>query len=240
MNISVKNIAPSLLMLIGLLANGDGMAQVVTREKALASAVMDAMGGKEVYQRTGYIQWDFFGVRTLTWDVQGSKVRIDYKDGSLTIITALDKLEGSVFKNDVQLTDPDSIAFYLEKGQRIWMNDSYWLVMPFKLLDPGVRLNALGIQTTSDGQEAEVLELTFGNVGATPDNKYLIYIDPGTYRVLQWDYFVKNWEEEPALSCLWTDYKWYGNILLSSGRGAFGKLENIAVLESVPDSIFRK
>ena len=215
-------------------------AQVVTREKALASAVMDAMGGKENYMRSGFIQWDFFDVRTLTWDVQGNRVRIDYKDGSLSIITALDKTEGTVYQNNIQVTDHDTLAFYLERGQRIWMNDSYWLVMPFKLLDPGVRLNAVGIRNTSSGQPAEVLELTFGNVGATPENKYHIYIDPGTYMVLQWDYFVKHWEEAPALSCLWTDYKWYWNIMLSSGRGAFGVLDNITVMETVPANTFAR
>ena len=214
-------------------------AQVVTKEKAMASSIMDAMGGKENYNQIRYLQWDFFDLRKITWDKQLSRVRIDYLDGSLSIITYLNNDKGVVYKEGQKLTDSDSIKYYLDRGKRIWMNDSYWLIMPFKLLDPGVRLNYIGKLTSINGLSCDVLELTFGNVGATPENKYHIYLDPTTNLVLQWDYFVKNWEEEPEIQCLWSDYKWYGKIRLASERGSYGKLSNITVAPSINASTFR-
>ena len=45
----------------------------------------------------------------------------------------------------------------LDDAHGAWINDSYWLVMPYKLLDPGVRLRHLGERTTSEGETADVL-----------------------------------------------------------------------------------
>lgn len=222
-----------------LVASGiAGMAQVVTKEKALAAGVMDAMGGYERFQQARYLQWDFFGYRTVTWDKWNKQVRIDYPDGSLTIITKLDQLEGKVYRHGEQLTDKDSLNIYLEQGQRIWMNDSYWLVMPFKLFDPGVQLSYLGRGKDMNGNEAEMIELTFQEVGATPENRYVIYIDPGTYLITQWDYHVKHWEEEPEISCTWTGYEWYSGLRFASERSGFGTLTNIKVMTAVPASTF--
>lgn len=46
--------------------------------------------------------------------------------------------------NGVSQSHPDSLSKYLQLGQEVWINDSYWLVMPFKLLDPGVTLKYFG------------------------------------------------------------------------------------------------
>jgi hypothetical protein len=119
----------------------------------------------------------------------------------------------------------------------MWINDSYWLVMPFKLKDSGVTLKYMGQDTTLAGEMAEVLQLTFKEVGNTPNNKYHVYVNPETYLVTQWDFFTTASDESPRFSSPWTGYQQHGSIMLSGGRGQ-RSIGDIAVLESVPAGAF--
>jgi hypothetical protein len=227
-----------LFLLVMMVGAERASAQAVTREMALVNGVLHAMGGKDNYNNLRYVSWNFFGKRTLIWDKWKGNVRIDYNDGSLTIITSLHANKTQVVKNGVVITHPDSLQYYHAKGQQILLNDSYWLFMPFKLQDKGVHLKYIGKGETLDNQMSEVLQLTFDNVGLTPLNKYHVHIDPNTNLIVQWDYFVRADEETPTFTNSWTDYKWYGKILLSSGRGSFGNITDIKTYQSIPDRVF--
>jgi hypothetical protein len=109
--------------------------------------------------------------------------------------------------------------------------------MPYKLLDPGVTLRYQGQQKTEKGTLADVIELTFSAVGVTPDNKYLVYIDPTSHLVVQWAYFAKNTDEKPRFVLLWEDYKTYGKIKLSGERGP-RDLTSIQVFPSLPTEVY--
>lgn len=235
----MKSVGMKFLFVIGLLLGTQpAFTQAVTREMALVNGVLAAMGGKDNYNNLRYVSWNFFGKRTLIWDKWKGNVRIDYNDGSLTIITSLSSDQTLVMKNGVALTHPDSLSYYHLKGQQILFNDSYWLFMPFKLQDKGVNLKYMGRGETLDNQVSEVLQLTFDNVGLTPLNKYHLHIDPNTNLIVQWDYFVRAEEENPTFTNSWTNYKWYGKVLLSSGRGAFGEITDIRTFQSLPDRVF--
>src|ERR1044071_8756633 len=79
----------------------------------------------------------------------------------------------------VNLAQPASDADGKEAFQR-WTNDSYWLLAPLKLRDPGTNLRLLP-QTPETKEDVDVLELTFGSVGLTPNDKYNLYIDRNTH-----------------------------------------------------------
>ena len=136
-----------------------------------------------------------------------------------------------------ELTQPDSVAKYLQQGKEAWINDSYWLVMPFKLKDSGVTLKYLGEAPTQAGQPADVLQLTFEGVGVTPQNKYKVWVDKETKLVSQWAHFRNASDPEPAFVMPWQDYQTYGGIKLSGDRGQ-SKLTDIKVLEEVPEAAF--
>ena len=53
-------------------------------------------------------------------------------------------MKGKVKMGGEELSHPDSLSKYLEKGKNMWINDSYWLVMPYKLKDSGVTLKYVG------------------------------------------------------------------------------------------------
>lgn len=204
---------------------------------ALADSVMLAMGGRNAWDNTRYIGWTFFGRRHLLWDKKEGNVRIEITaDSTVLLVNVFDKT-GKAMVQGEEITEADSLAKLMDRAEAIWINDSYWLVMPFKLKDSGVTLKYLGQDTTQTGDMAEVLALTFEEVGNTPENKYQVYVDPSSKLVVQWDYFQNATDETPRITTPWTDYQSYGEILLSGGRGNRG-LTNIAVYDTVPTAVF--
>lgn len=205
----------------------------------IAHEVLKAMGGKEAWDNTHYISWNFFGSRSLLWDKWTGLVRIEWLKKQRKVIVNLSNGSGKVQLDGVEQTHPDSLAKYLQMGKEVWINDAYWLVMPFKLLDPGVTLKYLGQNKTEDGRKADLLQLTFDNVGVTPQNKYKVWVDNESRLVTQWAYFEKFTDTEPKFTNAWSDYKRYGNILLSGSRGKEGRsLYPIEVMEQVTSGIF--
>lgn len=205
----------------------------------IARAVMNAMGGQQAWNNTHYVSWNFFGSRTLLWDKWSGLVRIEWQNKPLKIIVNLQDGSGKVQLNGVEQTHPDSLSKYMKIGREVWINDSYWLFMPFKLLDPGVTLKYLGRNKTEDGRAADLIQLTFNQVGVTPENKYKVWVDKETRLVTQWAYFPKFSDQKPKFTNPWSDYRTYGKILLSGDRGRKGNtLYPIRVEDQVEPGIF--
>lgn len=204
---------------------------------AIADSVMKALGGRTNWDATRYIKWDFFGNRILTWDKYQNRVRIDIPKDSMVILVNTNDVTGKVFQGSTEMTHPDSLAKFLERGRRIWINDSYWLVMPYKLKDSGVTLTYAGADTTQNGAAADKLELRFKEVGVTPQNKYNVWVDKTSHLVTQWAYYADAADAEPRFINPWLDYQKYGKIMLSGDRGG-RKLENIAVFDELPEAVF--
>lgn len=101
-----------------------------------------------------------------------------------------------------------------KKAFQRWTNDSYWLLMPLKLLDPGVNRKSLG-RVTRDGKEYMGLELSFGEVGLTPGDVYTLYIDDKTKRVVAWEHSPKPGTKRPAT---WENYTTVGGLTLATER----------------------
>jgi len=203
----------------------------------VADKVMQQMGGRKAWDETRYISWTFFGRRSLIWDKRNGDVRITFEDSDQVIIVNIHSLEGKVFNNGREITDSDSLASYLEKGKSIWMHDSYWLVMPFKLKDSGVTLHFIGEDTTQDGRPAHFFQMTFEKVGDAPENVYNIWVDAEDGLISQWAFFKTGEETVPNFITPWADYHRYGKILLSGNRGK-EQLTNIKVSDEIPAHIF--
>ncbi|RMD99298.1 MAG: hypothetical protein D6814_05855 [Calditrichaeota bacterium] len=201
----------------------------------IADRVMEKLGGRKNWDNTRYITWNFFGRRMHVWDKWTGNLRIEYKDQ--VILMNLNTRKGRAWKAGREITDPDSLQKVLDMGYRAWVNDSYWMFMPYKLKDTGVTLKYLGEGKMENGDQADILQLTFANVGVTPENKYHIYVDKKTGLVRQWAYFRKATDDKPAFVVPWNNWQRYGNILLSDDRGR-GKHTNIAVFDHLPDSVF--
>ncbi|MEE3259497.1 MAG: hypothetical protein VX293_09830 [Candidatus Latescibacterota bacterium] len=171
---------------------------------ALADAAMAAMGGRANWDATRYITWRFFGFRRHIWDKHTGDLR--FEQGDLTVLMNIHSKKGRAFAAGVEISDPDTLAAKLQHGYRAWINDSYWLVMPYKLKDTGVTLRYRGPEPTQDGRPAEALELTFKDVGVTPQNKYAVWVDKESQLVSQWAFYREATDAEPGFTGPWTNW----------------------------------
>jgi len=204
---------------------------------AIADKVMENMGGRENWDNTHYVCWEFFGRRHLIWDKWAGDVRINSYNDSIQYILNINTMEGRAQVKGVEITDTDSLSTLLERGKRIWINDSYWLVMPYKLKDSGVTLKYLREDTTQAGRHSDVLQLTFEEVGVTPDNRYEIWVDKESSLVRQWAYYKNDTLSEPGFVRPWDDWEQYDKIKLSGNRGD-NALSDILVLDECPENTF--
>ncbi|MCZ6494374.1 MAG: DUF5329 family protein [Planctomycetota bacterium] len=211
----------------------------------LADAVMAKMGGRRAWNETRYIVWNFFGQRLHIWDKHSGRVRIEL-DGPEGVpyvsVLNIDAQIGRAWKGGQAVTDPDELARRMDQAEAMWINDSYWLVMPYKLQDAGVTLKYQGEREMEDGRIADVLQLTFQDVGRTPNNKYHIYVAKDSGLVEQFDYYEHSDDPTPRISRPWRDWKRFGRIMLSADRGERhgrpAKLTDIAVFDELPESVF--
>jgi hypothetical protein len=119
----------------------------------------------------------------------------------------------------------------------MWINDSYWLLMPYKMKDPGVTLKYIGEDTTLKGVKADVVRLTYKDVGVTPNNAFNVWVNKQTSMVDQWSYYKEANQPQPNFVLSWEDYKTYGKIKLSSSRGD-RKISDVHVFKKLPESVF--
>ena len=207
----------------------------------IADAVMDAMGGREAWDATRYLSWNFFDVRYHVWDRHRGIDRVEWNDrdsgAAHVVIVDVETGEGRAWIDGVEVTDDDARTALTTGAREAWINDAYWLVMPYKLKDSGVTLKYAGPGTLADGRSAEVLELTFEAVGVTPQNKYRVYVADDTGLVEQWDFYADRADAEPRFTTPWADWNPVGPIRLSGDRGQ-RKLNEIAVHEDLPAAVF--
>ncbi|QCK13574.1 hypothetical protein [Mangrovivirga cuniculi] len=217
-------------------APGFNMAESDEKAISIADSVMMAMGGRKAYDNTRFIGFDFFGFRKVWWDKFADSAIIKLNKKDLKILVDLDTKNGSVWKDGEQLQNPDSVKHYSNYGYEAWVNDTYWLLMPYKLKDSGVTLKYLREDTTKEGP-AHVLQLTFNSVGVTPDNKYEVFIDHSDNLVRKWSYFSNATDTVPGMVTPWNDYQNYNGLLLSSDRGS-RNITDIVVTNNLSETPF--
>ncbi|MDH5400606.1 MAG: hypothetical protein OEX02_20805 [Cyclobacteriaceae bacterium] len=204
----------------------------------IADHVMEAMGGRRNWDNTRHMAWNFFGRRDLVWDKHTGRVRIDVPGDTSVYLFNVNTMEGRVISHGEEVTDEEAKKELLENGRKIWINDSYWLVMPFKLKDSGVTLKYLREEATEAGAEADVLQLTFENVGVTPQNKYEVWVDKSDHLVKQWAFFREASQDSADGIWPWDNYKPYGSLLLSGDRSDDRGPKNIRVFNELPDEVY--
>ncbi|MEM1320816.1 MAG: DUF6503 family protein [Bacteroidota bacterium] len=120
------------------------------------------------------------------------------KDGSYTL----------GFQGKSMWVAPNKEAFP-GKSPRFYRNlHFYFFALPFVLADPGVNLSDEGEKTTG-GQRYRILKATFNaGVGDAPEDQYILYIDPATYRIAMINYSVTYFDNSKATQYNALVYDW--------------------------------
>lgn len=204
----------------------------------VAETLIEASGGLDQWDSINVIKYSFLGRRWHVWDKKNNLVRIENTSNDTKTILDLNTQKARVYKDGKEWTEPDTLKKYSESAYKQHINDSYWLMMPFKVKDGGVRLKYVKEDTTQTGIQCEVIELRFDSVGITPQNKYHLWVGKNSGLLAQWAYFPKADMDTATIITPWDGYVKYGGVFLSSDRGNNRQLSGIKVYNSVPKSVF--
>ncbi|HVT18163.1 MAG TPA: hypothetical protein VHQ90_18555 [Thermoanaerobaculia bacterium] len=217
------------------------------KAQAVADSVLQALGGQAAWDGTHYLRFTFAGRRTHYWDKWSGRHRVEgkTKDGdTYVILENIKTRQGTAYLNGKQ-AEGDKAKQLLENGYGAWVNDTYWLLMPYKLKDPGVNLSYDG-QEQVDGKSYDKLALSFGKVGLTPGDHYWAWINRDTHIMDRWAYLLQDEpRDKQPTAWLWQGWQRYGNIMLAPHRSQPTgdrkiELSDLGVFDTLPDAVFTK
>jgi len=224
--------APVVALLVVLVAVPAGAARPSLaagsdpRAVAVAERVMQVLGGEAAWNATRYLRFDFAvdrGEKTVmrrahSWDKWTGRYRVEGKDKDgrdVVVAMNLNSKEGAATVGGTPLAG-DELKKALETGYAWWVNDAYWLLMPYKMRDPGVVLTLAGREKKGEDAWEKVL-LTFEGVGLTPKDRYWVFVNARTGLVDRWEFVLKG-EKTPPVPFDWKGWKAYGRIQLADDR----------------------
>ncbi len=191
--------------------------------------VQDA--GKTVFE--AYHRWDLINGRArIAWtDKAGVK-----NEAWLDVATR--KAVGT--KDGTMVTGPD-LENLSKNAYARYINDTYWLMMPLKLFDPGTTLQLEGKETVAD-TPYQVLRLSFAGVGLTPGDVYRLYVGEAGKRVQRWEMKLQGQGDKTSF-VTWEDYREVGPLKLAHRHRIEGTdrevlLENVQVHGQFRDEVF--
>ncbi|HEU4334995.1 MAG TPA: hypothetical protein VFT32_10915, partial [Candidatus Eisenbacteria bacterium] len=218
-------------------------ADIDAESEPIVRALTDAMGGQATWDKLPNFRFDFVVIRDGKesarykhwWDKRRGRCRVEGPDGQGRKVVAIFDLsdrKGIAFSDGVGETDPARVTEILTFGYERWVNDTYWVMMPFKLRDPGVRIRYARPERTPDG-EYDVLELSFvKGTGLTSDDRYWLHVNRATRLIDRWEYVLTG-RQPPPQAVAWEAWSRIGPIRLSlqrrvAGRPQMIRFENVA------------
>ena len=213
--------------------------------------MLAAMGGQQAFEQARYFAFDFVAVRdgrevsrrSHRWDRHRGDYRIRFNAGQDSVVAVFntnDPKSGAVRVNGQDVDGPREDSL-LQSAYARHINDSYWLIMPYKWRDPGVTLTSQGRQMDAQGREWDVVKLTFAQVGLTPQNEYLAFINPQTGLMERWHHFPRA-GAQPAIYD-WKNWQRFGPIMLATEKpspdgATVIRFDRVKVETSVPQRAF--
>jgi hypothetical protein len=124
------------------------------------------------------------------------------------------------------------------------INDTYWLFMPFKMKDPGVRLRYEGAVPENKPMYDKILLSFEDGIGLTSKDRYWLYVSRSTHLIERWSYVLQGQGQSASPTAWqWEDWTTVGGLKLSTKRTQDGGeveivLENVQAFDSLPEAVF--
>lgn len=206
----------------------------------------DVLGTQERWNAVRYVRFDFAvergGVETSRhrhlWDKWTGRYRVEGKNrlgqNYQMVFDNVNQKKGRA-RIDGREIISDSLSKFLDYGYARFINDTYWLAMPWKLNDPGVHLD----HSRKPGMC--IIRMTFDRVGLTPGDTYWVVVDSADGQLLGWRYKLEDGEEGDFD---WSGWKDVGGLRLSEVKTSRDqqmviRTERIQLFDSLSDELFR-
>ncbi|NAY90863.1 hypothetical protein GTQ34_02935 [Muricauda sp. JGD-17] len=133
---------------------------------ALAHKMLDALD-HEKYEDTRILQWSYRGgANSYKWDRKQGLCLVKWDDNEIVLNLA------NPTKSDVKVdgvpTSQKEKEELIQKAVKMFNNDSFWLVAPYKVFDKGTQRAVVKMENGSQG-----LLVTYNSGGSTPGDSYL-------------------------------------------------------------------
>ncbi|WP_250432568.1 hypothetical protein [Hanstruepera flava] len=139
------------------------------KAELLANNMLEALN-YEAYKNTNYIEWTFKNRHHFKWQKDKNTCVVYWKE----------------YKVDLNLNNPSKSKAYvhnfkvegeqaeelIDEATNYFNNDSFWLVAPYKVFDPGTQRSLVKTETGEDA-----LLVTYTSGGTTPGDSYLWFLD---------------------------------------------------------------
>lgn len=206
------------IVLLSLLLLGAGVIWIASdplpegekgpEAEALADKMLEAMN-YEAYQQIKTLSWTLAGRHHYVWDKQENTVTVRWED--VEVEFSPDTFDGSAIEKGKPL-DGDELHDAIQTAWTYFANDSFWLVAPFKVRDPGTERRLV---ETADGR---ALLVTYTSGGVTPGDSYLWLLDEN-FKPRAWKLWVKI-IPIGGVEISWENWQNYGGAWLASSRNA--------------------
>lgn len=233
-------------------ATATPMGDADPKAATIAKQLTDAMGGVDAWNNMPYFRFDFVVMKEGKemarfkhyWDKKNGMDRVegpDEKGHTVVTMVGLKDRKGTAYVDGAK-QDSAAAAPLVENGYDRWVNDTYWVMMPFKLRDPGTHLK-YDKTVTEGGNTYDVLSLTFDKgVGLTSDDHYWLYINQKTHMIDKWQYLLTG-QKPPASTAMWVSWTPVGPVKLSLERHMMGKpvmlkFDNAAAPQTMDPAVF--
>jgi len=164
---------------------------------ALVDRMWTALGGRKAYDSIDYICFTSsrldaevtLSSHTLCWDRRQDRVRLEMRTnrGELVVLLRLREGKGSAFENDEPVPEADQ-GGVVQHARRLCEDDLYWLLMPWRLKDPGVHLRVAG-EIERGGRKLARVQVTMDPGGwLDPEKLFHVALDPEDGRLVEWSW----------------------------------------------------
>ena len=240
----------SRLTLVALILTALQMSGVEPHRDAkadeIAHTMMKAMGGENAWYAAHFLRFDFkVNVggkmeedRTHLWDKMTGRYRLEEKtkDGKLRVVLFnINDRHGEAYVDDKKVEGAAG-AKAVKDAYEAFINDMYWLAMPWKWLDKGVNLKYMGPKTRGS-ESGDVVRLTFDHVGLTPGDRYDAFVSSQSHLMTHWDFKLQG-GDTGSFDWQYTDT---GGIKLAKnhpGDKVSIDMGDVRVLDKVDDAVF--
>lgn len=194
-------------------------------KQQVINKVWKAVGGKSTLEKSRYMQFTFaverdgktLASRDHLWDIYTGDYRFESKDKDgkkIVVIFNINTKKGTAYQDGTALTGEANDKM-IQTAYATFINDSYWLMVPLKLQDPGVNTELMPAEEVN-GTKCDILHLNFDKVGLTPGDQYWLFVNDDTGEIFQWKFLLQGQKNSSIF--VWSPYQDLGNGLKLSTK----------------------